>query len=276
MKHHSILWSLVLAGLVLVGCTEVSSSVSSSSSASISSSEADLIEFGTGYGLVHGHYVGIATVETLNEVVTDITLDEFFLPYNWAKVALTDFQTYPDDVIAVVGTRGTSYYSKYITIGETLFTATAVVSGTAQIVNYAATDIPNLDAWVATEANAIWYVEQVEDEVFFLATSAGLEHPNLVRTDVTSNNGMTKSTSGYWAQSETVIRGWSGNMEAIIDAFIGTRLDFTIASTDKTVATETEPAYWIVNGVATGVTVTDFLDYYALLQRTYANRAVAV
>ena len=273
MKKNAFVGAILFAGLVLVGCTEVSSSVSSMSS---SSSAPEVIESGIGYGLTHGHYVGIATVETLNDVVTDITIDEYFLPYSWGKVALTDFQTYPDDVISVVGSRGTSYYSKYVTIGDKVFTATAVASGTAQIVNYEATGIPNLDTWVDVEENAQWYVEQVEAEAFFLATSTGTEHPNLVRSDATSNAGMTKSTSGYWAQSQTVIRGWSGNMQAIIDAFIGTRLDFTITSEDRTVATDTEPSYWIVDGEATGATLTDFLDYYALLQRAYANRTEVV
>lgn len=272
MKKSPFVWSIMLASLVLVGCNEVSSSVSSSSSSSSSSEAANLVEVGTGYGLTHGHYVGFATVETLDGVVTDITLDEYFLPYNWAKVSLTDFQTYPDDVIAVVGSRSTSYYSKYVQIGDKLFTATAVTSGTSQVVNYESTGIANLDAWVATETNARWYADQVEDELFFLATSAGVVHPNLVRTDATSNLGMTKSTSNYWAQSVTTIRGWSGNMDAIINAFIGTRLNFTITSTDKTVATETEPSYWIVDGETTGATLVDFLDYYALLQRAYANR----
>lgn len=278
MKTSPFVWSLVLASVVLVGCSEISSSVSQSSSSSASSSPsvANLIEVGTGYGLAHDHYVGMAIVETLNGVVTDITLDEYYLPYNWGKVALTDFQAYPDDVISVVGSRSTSYYSKYVMIGDKLFTATSVVSGTASIVNYEATGIPNLDAWIATEANAIWYVEQVEDEAFFLATSTGIEHPNLVRTDALSNSGMTKSTTAYWVQSVTVIRGWTGNMQAIIDAFIGTRLDFTITSTDKTVATDTEPSYWIVDGETTGATLTDFLDYYALLQRAYVNRTEVV
>jgi hypothetical protein len=278
MKTSLFVWSLVLASVVLVGCSEISSSVSQSSSSSASSSPSvsNLIEVGTGYGLTHDHYVGMAIVETLNGVVTDITLDEYYLPYNWGKVALTDFQAYPDDVISVVGSRSTSYYSKYVMIGDKLFTATSVVSGTASIVNYEATGIPNLDAWIATEANAIWYVEQVEDEAFFLATSTGIEHPNLVRTDALSNSGMTKSTTAYWVQSVTVIRGWTGNMQAIIDAFIGTRLDFTITSTDKTVATDTEPSYWIVDGETTGATLTDFLDYYALLQRAYVNRTEVV
>jgi hypothetical protein len=278
MKTSPFVWSLVLASVVLVGCSETSSSASQSSSSSASSSPsvANLIEMGTGYGLTHDHYVGMAIVETLNGVVTDITLDEYYLPYNWGKVALTDFQAYPDDVISVVGSRSTSYYSKYVMIGDKLFTATSVVSGTASIVNYEATGIPNLDAWIATEANAIWYVEQVEDEAFFLATSTGIEHANLVRTDALSNSGMTKSTTAYWVQSVTVIRGWTGNMQAIIDAFIGTRLDFTITSTDKTVATDTEPSYWIVDGETTGATLTDFLDYYALLQRAYVNRTEVV
>ena len=44
---------------------------------------------GTGYGLVHGHYVGVIDV-TVDEagLVTDLEVEEYFLPYSFAKVVL--------------------------------------------------------------------------------------------------------------------------------------------------------------------------------------------
>ncbi|MDX9691290.1 MAG: hypothetical protein RBT45_02480 [Acholeplasmataceae bacterium] len=42
---------------------------------------------GTGYGLVHGHYVGMIDVTVgADGNVTDATVEEYFLPYSWAKV----------------------------------------------------------------------------------------------------------------------------------------------------------------------------------------------
>lgn len=234
------------------------------------SSSEPLLESGTGYGLTHGHYVGVATVETSDGVVTDIAIDEYFLPYNWAKVVVADVNAIPANVLTVVGTRGTSYYAEFIKIGDTLFTGTVEGASGSQHIVYSATDIEDIDLWVETEENAQWYVEQIEAEAFYLATDAG-EPSTLERGDATSNVAMTKSESGYWSGVNYPL-GWAGNMDAIKEAFIGTRLDFTIESTDKTSETETDPAYWIVDGETTGATLTDFLDYYELLQRAYGNR----
>lgn len=239
-------------------------------SACQASSSEPLLESGTGYGLTHGHYVGVATVETSDGLVTEITLDEYFLPYNWAKVVVADVNAIPEDVLTVVGTRGTSYYAEFIKIGDKLFTGAVEGASGSQHILYSADDVEDIELWVETEENALWYVEQIEAEAFYLADAAG-EESTLVRGDATSNVAMTKSESGYWS-GENYPLGWAGNIDAIKEAFIGTRLDFTIESTDKTSATETEPAYWIVGGETTGATLTDFLDYYQLLQRAYANR----
>ena len=45
---------------------------------------------GVGYGLVHSHYVGVAEIVTEDDVVTEISFEEYFLPYNWAKVTAAE------------------------------------------------------------------------------------------------------------------------------------------------------------------------------------------
>jgi hypothetical protein len=222
---------------------------------------------GIGYGLTHDHYVGVVELVTVNDKITEISFEEYFLPYNWAKVSETDATTYADDTLTAVGSRGTSYYAKYIQIGDKLLTGTVVGASGSQKVEYAATGIDALEAWVAIEANAQWYVEQVEAEAFYLATAAGIEHPNLVRSDATSNVAMNKSGSGYWSGTNYPL-GWAGNMEALEDLLVGTTLNL-----DPTEFEINEEGFWASGNLVTGATLSDFADYIAVALRAYANRA---
>jgi hypothetical protein len=221
---------------------------------------------GIGYGLTHDHYVGVVSLTTLNDEITEISIEEYFLPYNWAKVSEADATAYAEDTLAAVGSRGTSYYAKYIQIGDKLLTGTVIGESGSQKVEYAATGIEALEAWVAIEANAQWYVEQVEGEAFYLATAAGIEHPNLVRFDATSNVAMTKSASGYWSGSNYPL-GWAGNMDAIEDLLLGTTLNLDPADFEQN-----EDGFWASGDVVTGATLSDFADYIAVALRAYANR----
>ena len=93
----------------------------------------------TAYGLVHGHYVGEITVEVASDgTVKTVSIEEWFLPYNWAKVTVTDTANVPADVLKVVS-RSTSYYAKYVKIGDKLFTG--AVSEKAQCYYILARDI---------------------------------------------------------------------------------------------------------------------------------------
>ena len=243
-------WILAgLAGITLVSCG------------------APVVKDGIGYGLTHGHYVGIVELTTENDTITSITFEEYFLPYNWAKVSESDFTTYASDTLSVTGTRGTSYYAKYVAIGDKLFTGTVLGEGSAQSIRYGATNIPDLETWVATEANAIWYVEQVNADAFFLATAEGTEHPNLVRVDANSNVAMTKSASGYWSSG----LGWAGNMDALEELLVGTKLNI-----DPTDFEKNGDGYWSSGDLVTGATLTDFADYIAVALRAYNNRVESV
>lgn len=220
----------------------------------------------TAYGLVHGHYVGEAVIEVDSKgVVKDIKFEEYYLPYSWAKVAApADLENMPADVLAVVGKRGTSYYSKFIKIGDKLFTGVVTGTGTAQVINYQATGIDNLENWVKVHANAKWYVEQVKAEAFFLATSAGVKSTTLTRSDATSNKAMTKSASGYWVVEAPAL-GWTGNMAKIVEVIVGTKLDVA----DDQIILNATTKFWELGDVVSGATLSDFKDYYNLAKVAY-------
>lgn len=237
---------------------------------------APVVESGIGYGLVYDHYLGVAEIETEDDIVTAVTIDEYFLPYSWAKVSSTNASEFPNDTVTRVWKRSptgnpiTDYYSKFIKIGDKLFTATINGDAPDQTIIFSATGIADIDQWVETETNAIWYVEQVEANAFFLATSAGIAHTGLTRSDATSNVAMTKSASGYWTVLAPGL-GWSGNMDAISTLLVGTTLDFSPEDFAKNTS-----GFWASGDLVSGATLTNFQDYLAVVLRAYANREVVV
>ncbi|MFU8786063.1 MAG: hypothetical protein ACNA7U_02360 [Candidatus Izemoplasmataceae bacterium] len=230
----------------------------------------------TGYGLVHGHYVGVVEITVSKDgVVEAMTLDEYFLPYSWAKVAADHADR--DDVVAVVGTkRGgdstnpedhtSAYYAKYLTIGDKLFTAEVLGAAGSQSINYKATGVTNIEDWVKDNDNAKWYVEQVDAELAFIANADG--SANTVLTTLASDAssaGFTKSGTEYWRRDDQL--GWPGNVEETIDAIVGMDLsgDFELVSG--------EGNFWSIDDTVTGATWSDFPDYFNLAVRAY-NKAV--
>ena len=61
---------------------------------------------------------------------------------------------------------------------------------------------------------------------FFIAKVDGTENTALVRSDANSNTAMYKSESGYWTVATPAL-GWTGNVEAMVTAFVGTKMDAT-------------------------------------------------
>lgn len=213
----------------------------------------------TAYGLVHGHYVGEVTVTVANDKVKDVKIEEYFLPYSWAKVS-----NEPGDLVVVVdGSKGASNYAKYIKIGDKLFTAEVLGEAKSQTINYKADGVANLEEYVKTHDNAKWYVDQVKADKFFVANASGVKETTLTRNDATSNTSMKKSESGYWPKGDKYPLGWSGNVEAMIEAFVGEKLTATETTKDAT------SKKWSFGTVETGATLTDFADYYKLAKAAY-------
>jgi hypothetical protein len=216
----------------------------------------------TAYGLVHGHYVGEITVEVASDgTVKTVSIEEWFLPYNWAKVTVADPANMPADVLAVVGSRGTSYYAKYVKIGDKLFTGAVSGAEGSQAITFSSRDITNIETWVEDADNAEWYVDQIKDEKFFIAKVDGTENTALVRSDANSNKAMNKSESGYWSGDNYPL-GWAGNVEAMVTAFVGTKMEATAEELVK-------DGTWKIADVTTTATLTDFADYYLLAQVAY-------
>lgn len=224
---------------------------------------------GIGYGLVHGHYVGVAELTTVDGVVTEASFEEYFLPYSWAKVTAAEGS---DDTVAVkstsrTGAQVTTIYAQRVKVGDRIFTIEVTGAEWAQTFKYTSTGIADIHAWVADEANAKWYVEQIKANAYGFVNASGAAITSFVLADSSAKVAMNKSDSGYWTVASPGL-GWSGNMDAIVDLLVGSTMDFDPA--DFTKGTDA-PLVWRNGDITTGATLTDFKDYLSLALRAFAN-----
>jgi hypothetical protein len=165
------------------------------------------------------------------------------------------------------GAQVTTIYAQRVKIGNKIFTIEVTGAEWAQTFKFTSTGIADIDAWVADEDNAQWYVEQIEAGAYGFVNASGAPITSFALADASANVAMTKSDSGYWTVASPGL-GWTGNMDAIVDLLVGSTMDFD--PSDFTKATVT-PLVWGNGEVTTGATVTDFKDYLSLALRAYVN-----
>ena len=203
---------------------------------------------------------------SIGDLVTGATMTDFIDYYQVAQRAHTNALTaIPDDILTVVGSRGTSYYAKYILIDGKLFTGTVLGEGTNQSIRYSATGIADIEVWVQTEANAKAYVDAVKAGNYSFANAAG-EVVEYVMGDASAKVNIKKSLSGYWSGASYPL-GWAGNIAAFITGITGTEMNADLA----TIVKNSETKFWSIGTIVTGATMTDFIDYYQVAQRAYNN-----
>ena len=269
MKKLILMFFVVLFALGLVACTEDEPSYS--------------YGYGVSYGLVHGHYVGVAKVVVdADDVVVNVQFDEYYLPYNTAQVTLTDDQkaSVPADVFvrtSINTARDTvtlTYFAKYVSVNGVIFTGsatgdvpTALNTAPSQGIIWSASGIANIETWTEVEANAKAYVEAVEAGLVFNCNASGVKSA-YPKANASAKIGDTKSATGYWTSPASYPLGWGGNMAAINEALVGTKMGAVEADLVKAT---TAPLVWSVGTIVTGATLSDFVDYYMLAQAAYNN-----
>ena len=227
------------------------------------------IKMGYAYGLTHGHYAGYAEVTTDgDDVITYVYFEEYFMPYNWAKVSADTATANPEITVFVDGARSDSYYAKHVTVGDKNFTAFVVgEAGSQSVVFSSSSAIDNIDEWVESDENARWYIDAIRQGDYGFA-DASFEPVDMETSDTYAKVAMTKSESGYWTVQTSGL-GWSGNMEAIKDLLVGSTFDF-----DSNEFTKNGDGFWSNGDTVTGATLTDFADYVDLAARAYADRLI--
>ncbi len=220
--------------------------------------------YGVSYRLVHSHYVGVAEVVIDgNDNVVSIKLDEYYLPYTFAAIEVNDAENLPSDILAVVGSRGTTYYAKYVSINSTIFTGQVLGEEGGQSINYSTPGVDNIESWALTESNAKIYVDSVKAGKVFIANADGTES-DYVKANVNAKLGWTKSSTGYWTNPSSYPLGWGGNIKAITDSLIGSK----VTANESQITNDDS---WVIGDLVTGATLVDFLDYYTVIQQAYQN-----
>lgn len=234
------------------------------------------------YGIVNKAYVGKATVKIKNNKIVDVTYDEAFLPQTWANVNYTteEGKELPDDLVNYVKDEDNSYFAKYISIDDTIFTGTIrendlVLDNTtyiAQTINYANDKIPDLFAYLYnSDANCQWYFDAVKNGKVFICDKDGKKIDSY---ESMNTYGWLKSEGKYWNASEDSPLGWKGNIDAMVDYLKDKELT-NLDSSKFTKDTEGEEKdgynykYWTIDGVKTKVTMTDIYAYYKLAYNAY-------
>ena len=239
MKKTSKIVAVVLAALLVVAAVVVLSACDGGEKAS--------------YGLVHNQgYVCKATVKLARGKVVDASLDEACFPTE-VKAAAEDGE------FTVVN--GSNIFWKTVKWDK----VTAVYDATD---GYKVGE-KTLKEHFGSEANCKAYFEAVAANKVTVVTSEGN------KTDIMNAASLLKTKNGYWSDGK--IRdgqiGWKANVEATVNyvkeyGFDGFGANMKKEDLKRDSGVEGNLSDQVVdsNGVKTGATWTDFLDYFYLLK----------
>jgi lipoprotein len=213
-----------------------------------------------GYGLVHGDYVGIATMTTKRARVRALSFEEVFLPTHWAELSDTDI----DESLSItyINSRGKEVkVARYLVVGDKHFTGK--LSNDGKTVLYSSNDIADIKQYVIDkEENAKWYAEEL------LAKRAYVANSDFTKANVkfVGESGFTKTEAGYWPETYGGL-GWKKNMEKLCESFLGTKMNQNSAKFVR----DDSSGVWKFDKIQSEATLVDALDYYEVAKRAYNN-----
>ena len=134
------------------------------------------VKNGVAYGLVHGHYVGEVQVEMKGKEIVEMSIEEYFLPYNAGQIAANTAwgESVPENVVekvvtnAATGAVTKTYYAKFMLIDDKVYTGSLDEKNNIQYVN----NNVNIEVFVKDAANAEAYVNAVKANKVFIIDSA--------------------------------------------------------------------------------------------------------
>lgn len=248
MRSISILLIVAVSAVALIGCGD--DAPAPTGYAPDQTSEA--------YAYVHGGYVGLATVSTLEDGSLDISLDEMFLPHTLCEVDMEADEWSEDNTVFYIQRGDEVRVAKYISyagtnyVGSTVGTALAYVEADEEGNPSGNTILEK--AIIRNQGTMASYWQNVLDGELAIYTEFGGSAMPITESPY---GGLTKSDSEYWNFGI----GWSGNMEALIEAAeaegVGFKLDEITRGDDNT---------WSLADATTSATMSDFQDYFNLVQ----------
>ena len=216
------------------------------------------------YNYVHGGYVGVAEVTTDAEGALTAILDEAFLPHTLAAVDFEAAEWNEDNTVFYVVRGNTNYVAKHVAYNGNNYVGTTV--GTS--VTYVAADDEGNPAGntdlemeiIRNEARMAEWFEKAQAGAFEIFTEFG---GTPIPVTTTSYGGVTKRGSTYWNFG----LGWQGNIEAVEEAAQQHGVRFGLDELNR----RSDDNRWEMADVVTSATLSDFPDYFALIQTASAR-----
>lgn len=236
----------------------------------------------TSIGIVHKKYIGeVLTITDGAGGLKKIQFDEIFTPDDWKGAKLADVT----NGVATTYSPNKHVFN-YLKVGDKAFKL--VVSADGATVKYEEINngaIKDLQVYVLeNDANIKWYYDcAVNYQCATLKVDNSAATDKVLFTDGTdklvqnakaSYSGvfsLRKRYSSYWDISSGSVStglGWRGNIEAMENYLYTYGFDY-----DETQATK-DGSFFVLNGIKTGATLTDFKDYMKLAKTSY-NEAMA-
>ncbi len=218
------------------------------------------------YNYVHGGYIGRAVVTTDSDGALSVELDEAFLPHTLAIVDMESDEWNEDNTVYYVQRNNQVRVAKYVAYNGTNYTGVTVGSA----LSYVASDDEGNPAGgtdlelqiIRNEARMAEYWQHVGNGRFEVFTEFG-GTPTPVTT--TSYGSVYKRGSTYWDFG----LGWQGNIDAVEEAAVEHGVRFTLDEMNRN-----DDDLWELADAVTAATLTDFPDYFALIQTASARLKV--
>lgn len=217
------------------------------------------------YNYVHGGYVGRAVVTTNSDGSMTAELDEAFLPHTLAIVDMDAAEWNENNTAYYVQRNRQVRVAKYIRYNGTNYTGVTVGSALSYVASddqgnpVGGTDLEMII--IRNEANMATYWSNIGDGKFEIMTEFG---GTPIPVTTTSYGSVYKRGSTYWVVDGAL--GWPGNIEAVEQAAVEHGLSYGI---DEMVRGEEN--LWRLADAVTGATLSDFPDYFALIQTASAR-----
>ncbi len=219
------------------------------------------------YDYVHGGYVGRAIARTDSEGAFSVELDEAFLPHTLAIVDMESDDWNEDNTVYYVQRNNQVRVAKHIAYNGTNYTGVTVGSA---LVFVASDDEGNPAGGtdlelqiIRSEARMAEYWESIGNGGFEIFTEFGGD-PIPVTT--TAYGSVYKRGSTYWNFG----LGWQGNIDAMEAAAAEHGVRFTLDEMNR----RQDDNLWELADAVTAATLTDFPDYFALIQTASARLKV--
>ena len=282
-----LLCLLAVLMLTMTACTSTASNDADSSKDDTQNETAALKD-----GTYDGYdpqptYLARALVTIEGGKAVSYEYEEIHLPNYWATYTEAEAaEAGEDEVMAVEGSRGTSYYAKHAVVGTgdeaihlTALDEPAEAPNGSTYIAYGNDDIANFSEWVKDDENAAWYYEQIFAGNYWIEDAEGNLKEDLAVYSTTRKDGVVlnkvesrmKTKVRHWTAvgtgfgTEVGENGWTGNLEILGNTLI--ELQFPEGE-----VTKNENNQVVIADTVTSATVEEYKGYVQMFYDAY-NKA---